>query len=681
LDLRYRGTEACLTVDQPADGDFAAAFQVEHQRLYGYSHADRPLEIVAARIEAIGRCAMSLPDAKHVAARPLSASRHTVVRFGGDPLDAQIFHRVDLQPGHRFAGPAIVHEFASTTVVDPGWEAEVLSGGELVLTDVTEEATATGPVLSASKIDATADPVLLEIFNNHFAGIAEQMGVVLRDTASSVNVKERLDFSCAIFTARGELVVNAPHIPVHLGAMGQTVRCILADNPAIEPGDVFVTNDPYRGGSHLPDVTVVTPVHESPAAAAAAGHTPRLLFITASRAHHAEIGGIVPGSMPPQSKNLAEEGVLIRNFRLIAAGRPRFEALSELLSAGPFPSRAVADNLADIAAQVAANRQGATQLEALVEREGWPTVEAYMRHIQTAAERKTRQAFARLPQGRREFVDHLDDGSPICVAITLFPPSDGPAAEIDFTGTGLVLAGNLNANQAIVTAALMYVLRLLIDEDIPLNEGVLAPVRLVLPECLLNPPARERAELCAAMAGGNVETSQRVVDVLLGAFALAAASQGTMNNLLFGDDQFGYYETLCGGSGATADEPGADAVHTHMTNTRLTDPEILERRYPVRLLEFSIRRGSGGRGARRGGDGVVRRLEFLRPLEVSILSQRRGPYPPYGMAGGQPGALGLNTLHRADGTTLVLGCSSQISVVAGDVLTIETPGGGGWGAP
>ena len=319
-------------------------------------------------------------------------------------------------------------------------------------------------------------------------------------------------------------------------------------------------------------------------------------------------------------------------------GEPRFDALSELLSAAPYPSRAVADNLADVAAQVAANRQGALQLEALVEREGWPTVEAYMRHIQAAAERKTRLALAKLPPGRREFVDHLDDGSPIRVAITLLPPSDGPAAEIDFTGTGSVLPGNLNANQAIVTAALMYVLRLLIDEDIPLNEGVLAPVRLVLPECLLNPPARERPEHCAAMAGGNVETSQRVVDVLLGAFGLAAASQGTMNNLLFGDAQFGYYETLCGGSGATADEPGADAVHTHMTNTRLTDPEILERRYPVRLLEFSIRRGSGGRGRHRGGDGVVRRIEFLRPLEVSILSQRRGPYPPYGMAGGEPGA-------------------------------------------
>ena len=693
LDLRYHGTDNSLTIDHPADGDFAAAFRAEHQRLYGYTHAGRPLEIVAARIEAIGRQAESLPASRPVAARPIDGERTTKVWFDGQPLDAHIFQRKDLQPGHRFAGPAIVYEYASTTVVYPGWNAEVLSGGEILLTDAANAETKSpigrpkhendsavrGDGIANTEPLNSADPVLLEIFNNHFAGIAEQMGVVLRETASSVNVKERLDFSCAIFTAQGELVVNAPHIPVHIGAMGQTVRCILANNPTMEPGDVFVTNDPYRGGSHLPDITVITPMYESAAVAAAADRSPQLLFITASRAHHAEIGGIVPGSMPPQSKNLAEEGVLISNFRLIAAGKPRFDALAELLRTAPYPSRAVADNLADITAQVAANRQGAAQLEALVEREGWPTVEAYMRHIRWAAERKTRLALAKFPLGRREFLDHLDDGSPIQVAITLPCPVGNHAAEIDFTGTGPVLPGNLNANQAIVTAALMYVFRLLINEDIPLNEGVLAPVRVVLPECLLNPPRRDRPEDCAAVAGGNVETSQRVVDVLFGAFGLAAASQGTMNNLLFGDREFGYYETLCGGSGATADEPGADAVHTHMTNTRLTDPEILERRYAVRLLEFSIRRDSGGRGKNHGGNGVVRRLEFLRPMEVSIISQRRGPYPPYGMAGGQPGAFGRNTLHRRDGTTTDLGPLSQFSVGAGDILEIQTPGGGGLG--
>ncbi len=367
FDLRYRGAEACLTIDRPADGDYAAAFPAEHQRLYGYVQAERSLEIVAARVEAIGRSGLSLPESQHSSARPLPTSRHATVRFAGEPHDTQIFHRSQLQPGDRFAGPAIVYEFASTTVVDPGWQAEVLSGGELLLTNaLSESGNAHQPeaLARAELSDAAADPVLLEIFNNQFAGIAEQMGITLRNTATSVNVKERLDFSCAMFTASGELVVNAPHIPVHLGAMGETVRCILADNPAIEPGDVFVTNDPYRGGSHLPDVTVVTPVYESPAEAAAAGRPLRLRFFTASRAHHAEIGGIVPGSMPPFSKNLAEEGVLIRNFKLVAAGRPRFDELAELLSANPFPTRAVADNLADVAAQVAANRQGAMQLDA-----------------------------------------------------------------------------------------------------------------------------------------------------------------------------------------------------------------------------------------------------------------------------------------------------------------------------
>jgi 5-oxoprolinase (ATP-hydrolysing) len=562
-----------------------------------------------------------------------------------------------------------------------------------------------------------------------------------------VNVKERLDFSCAVFTAEGDLVVNAPHIPVHLGAMGETVKQIIADNPLIRPGDVFVTNDPYRGGSHLPDITVVTPVHDpasggrkplenagAPSRAASQGEpsdqgadavgSPRLLFFTASRAHHAEIGGIRPGSMPPFSKNLAEEGVLIRNFKLVDAGRSRLDELHALLAGGPYPSRAVRDNLADIAAQVAANNQGGRDLGRLVERYSLPVVQAYMRHIQDAAERKMRLALRRYlqksldeqnrtsniqhrtsniergigtsnnsmfdvgcsmfdvqpkPDGaarRLEFIDHLDNGSPITVAITL----EGDEATIDFTGTGPVVAGNLNANRAIVTAAVMYCLRVLIDEDIPLNQGVLAPVKIVVPEGLLNPPARKRPEDCPAVVGGNVETSQRVVDVLLGALGVAAASQGTMNNTLFGDASFGYYETICGGAGATPQADGADAVHTHMTNTRLTDPEVIEKRYPVRVLEFAIRRGSGGSGRHRGGDGIVRRLEFLRDLEVSLLHSRRGAYPPYGLQGGSPGAIGRNTLRRADGTQETLGGQVQLAARAGDVLTIETPGGGGYGS-
>lgn len=668
LDLRYRGLDAWLTIAQPADGDYAAAYGDAHQKLYGYRHEGRALEIVAARVEVVGRTVEDEALSTRLAPRVVAPPKHATVYFEAQSCETGVFDREQLQPGDRVVGPAIICEGMSTTVIEPGWTADVFTRGELVIS-ASEAEQADGALTAANQTQSPTecDPATLEVYNNRFAAIAEQMGITLRNTASSVNVKERLDFSCAVFTASGDLVVNAPHIPVHLGAMGETVRCVLADNPVLHPGDVFVTNDPYRGGSHLPDVTVVTPIFDE------AGQ--KLLFFTASRAHHAEIGGIVPGSMPPFSTNLAEEGVLIRNFKLVDAGRSRSDALGELLSGGQYPTRNVADNLADIAAQVAANQQGARDLARLVAAHSLPVVTAYMGHIQAAAERKMRAALARLPIGRHEFVDHLDDGSKITAAIDIA----GDSATIDFTGTSPVLAGNLNANRAIVTAAVMYVLRLLIDEDIPLNQGVLTPVRIVLPECLLNPtPGKTPAE-SAAIVGGNVETSQRVVDVLLGALRLAAASQGTMNNVLFGDDKFGYYETICGGSGATHEADGADAVHTHMTNTRLTDPEVLEQRYPVRLREFSIRRGSGGHGAHRGGDGITRVIEFLRPLSLSILTQRRGPYAPYGMAGGEPGALGRNSIERVGGAREPLPNQAQMNVLAGEALVIETPGGGGWG--
>lgn len=681
LDLRHQGLDAYLTVPRPDDGDYERAFCEQHQRLYGYLHENRTFELVAVRVETVGRSDATVPKSSSV--KPVSrptATQTTQVTFGGNVQDAVVYRRIDLLPGHVLSGPAIILEDVSTTIVDPGWEAEVMSGGELLLRrpdSLRDErpspaaGTATSPASGrggSQLANGGPSPIMLEIFNNHFAGIAEQMGITLRNTSSSVNVKERLDFSCALFTATGDLVVNAPHIPVHLGAMGETVKAIIADNPTMQPGDVFVTNDPYRGGSHLPDVTVVTPVHDQV--------SNELRFFTASRAHHAEIGGITPGSMPPFSKNLAEEGVLIRNFKVIHAGVSHVDALRELLISGSHPTRAVDDNLADISAQIAANRQGARDLMRLVDRYTWPVVEAYMKHIQEAAERKMRQALSRLPDGRRDFTDHLDDGSPITVAITIA----GDAATIDFTGTGAVLPSNLNANRAIVTAAVMYCLRCLIDEDIPLNQGVLAPVEIILPECLLNPPAFDLPKECAAVVGGNVETSQRVVDVLLGAFGIAAASQGTMNNLLFGDESFGYYETICGGSGATATANGADAVHTHMTNTRLTDPEILEQRYPVRLLEFSIRRGSCGAGRHRGGDGIVRRIEFLQSLSVSTLCQRRGDYAPYGLDGGEAGAIGRNAIQCADGRIEELPGCAQFRTEAGDILRIETPGGGGFGA-
>jgi 5-oxoprolinase (ATP-hydrolysing) len=697
LDLRYQGLDAHLTIDEPSDKNYAAAYEAEHRKLYGFAYPGRPLEIVAARIEVVKRSEYSLREpipAPAQANTEQAPDRTAMVYFNGAHRPTQVYERDNLRVGQNIAGPAIVHECASTTVIDPGWSGKVLMGGS-ILVEVSDLHSGHNQEHCDPTID-TADPAMLEIFNNRFVGIAEQMGIVLRNTASSVNVKERLDFSCALFTARGELIANAPHIPVHLGAMGETVRCILADHPDMQPGDAFVTNDPYRGGSHLPDITVVTPVFSeralgntnSPSSESSDLRPPTsdLLFFTASRAHHAEIGGITPGSMPPFSKNLAEEGVLIRDFKLVHAGKQRFDELRELLLAGPHPTRAVNDNLADVTAQLAANVYGARELHTLIDRFTLPVVQSAVRDVQRAAETKLRRALAKLPPGKREFTDHLDDGAPIKATLTVHPKSQIPqpalkALSIDFTGTGFVLSNNLNANRAIVTAAVMYVLRLLIDEDIPLNEGILAPIELILPPCLLNPPRRETAELCAAVVGGNVETSQRTVDVLLGALELAAASQGTMNNLLFGDATFGYYETICGGAGATPLANGADAVHSHMTNTRLTDPEVLERRYPVRLREFSIRRGSGGLGRHRGGDGVVRRIEFLRPLEVSILSQRRGPYPPYGLAGGLPGSFGRNSLTISNGQAEVLSGRAQFPVEPGDVLTIETPGGGGWGTP
>ncbi len=661
LDMRYRGVEATLNVAAPDNDDFAARYEQLHEQLYGYRHAGRPIEITAARVEVVGSLPAPEESVAELVPRRAQARTTTDVIFAGRPQPTPVFLRDDLRPGDEFDGPAIVCEPTSTIVVDPGFQARLLARGELLLTDVARPQTAA--------VSTEVDPIQLEIFNNLFASIAEQMGTTLERTAISTNVKERRDFSCAIFSATGQLVVNAPHIPVHLGAMGETVKHILAEAGPIAPGDVFVTNDPYRGGSHLPDVTVVTPVHDP--------RTAELLFATASRAHHAEIGGIVPGSMPPFSRVLGDEGVLISDFKLVDRGRSREDELRQLLLAGPHPTRNVHDNLTDIAAQVAANAIGANQLRRLVERYSLPVVAAYMQHIQQAAARKLRSALARMPDGVYSHTDHLDDGTPICVAIT----KTGDHAVVDFTGTGPVLATNLNANRAIVTAAVLYVFRCLIAEDIPLNGGVLEPVEIVLPRCLLNPePAAEPAQ-SPAVVGGNVETSQRVVDTLFGALRAAAASQGTMNNLTFGDGSFGYYETICGGSGATAHADGADAVHTHMTNTRLTDPEVIERRYPVRVREFCIRRGSGGDGRHRGGDGVVRRLEFLRPLTVSMLSERRERFAPFGLDGGHDAAKGRNTLERARSEQVEdMGGKFAIDVQPGDVLTIETPGGGGFGA-
>ena len=655
LELRYQGMDGSLVVDSPDIAKAVELFEVKHLQFYGYTQ-DRPIEIVAARVQAVieGERPEKFAWPNPV---PLSPGESEAHQRGGPN-----YQRSQLSLGDLITGPASIADSFSTTIIDDGWQA--LVGPESTL-KIQRVATPTFD-RSTEASPNRADPIELEIFNRRFSSIAAQMGLCLQKTSVSVNVKERLDFSCAIFTSTGDLVVNAPHIPVHLGAMSETVREIIRLNPSVNAGDVFITNDPYGGGSHLPDVTVVSPVYID-------GSGP--VFWVASRSHHAEIGGKTPGSMPPDATCLAEEGVLISNLKLVDRGVPQFERLREILTGAPYPSRNSDENLADVRAQIAANQSGSRGLEKLVDQHGQSKVESYMGFIQDAADSQVRKAIGKLPNGVHHFRDALDNGATICVSVTV----RGEQVEIDFAGTESVLSGNQNANPAIVNSAVMYVLRLLIDSDIPLNEGVMKPVTVRIPrDCFLNPMPGDSPETSPAIVGGNVETSQRVVDVLLGALGIAAASQGTMNNWLMGDESFGYYETIGGGSGATSVGDGADAVHVHMTNTRLTDPEILETRYPVVLREFSIRTGSGGAGRKRGGDGMVREIEFLKPLDVSLLTNRRSR-SPYGMSGGEPGTAGKNTLVRQSGEEIPLESRAQLKVKPGDVLRIETPGGGGFG--
>lgn len=650
LELRYQGLDGALVVDGDDITKGVELFEAKHLQFYGYTQ-NRGIEVVAVRLQAVIE-----------GQRPAKLSWPTPVTV---PRQTHNLQRSQLSVGDQITGPASIADSFSTTIIDAGWQATVGPETTLKIEKVSK------PIFDG-KTQATesytrADPIELEIFNRRFSSVAAQMGLCLQKTSVSVNVKERLDFSCAIFTSTGDLVVNAPHIPVHLGAMSETVREIIRLNPSVNVGDVFVTNDPYGGGSHLPDVTVVSPVFIN-------GDGP-VVFWVASRSHHAEIGGKTPGSMPPDATCLAEEGVLIANLKLVDRGVPHFGRLEKLLKGGPYPSRNPEENLADVRAQIAANQSGSRDLEKLVDQQGLSKVQAYMGFIQDAAAAQIGRAIDKLHDGVHHFRDSLDNGATICVAVTI----SGQQVEVDFAGTDGVLSGNQNANPAIVNSAVMYVLRLLIESDIPLNEGVMKAVAVHIPrDCFLNPTPGETPETSPAIVGGNVETSQRVVDVLLGALGIAAASQGTMNNWLMGDESFGYYETVGGGSGATATASGADAVHVHMTNTRLTDPEILETRYPAILREFSIRIGSGGAGQHRGGNGMVRAIEFLKSLDVSLLTNRRSS-APYGLAGGDPGTAGKNSLIRKSGEEIALESIAQLKVEPGDVLRIETPGGGGYG--
>ncbi|HEX2190777.1 MAG TPA: hydantoinase B/oxoprolinase family protein, partial [Longimicrobiaceae bacterium] len=570
-----------------------------------------------------------------------------------------VFERARLEPGARVAGPALVLEAHSATRVEAGWDAEVDGAGGLVLRQ-----TAPSPPGGGGAGDVEA--VRQELFTHRFRALVGEMGEQLRRTALSVNVKERLDFSCALLDPDGELVVNAPHIPVHLGALGLCVRSV-RDALAMEPGDVVVTNHPAFGGSHLPDVTVVTPVHDGGG---------RLLGYVASRAHHAEIGGTRPGSMPPAATSLAEEGVVIPPAWLVRRGEARWEEVRRLLGGGPWPSRAVEENLADLAAAVAANHRGAELLRALAAEHGADVVRRYMDALRARAEARVREALARLPDGVYAAEERLDDGSPLRVRVEVA----GDRAVVDFAGSSGVHPGNLNATPAIVRSVVLYVLRLLVDEPLPLNEGLLRAVELRIPRGLLDPEWPDDPARAPAVVGGNTEVSQRLVDTLLKALRLAACSQGTMNNVLWGSARFGYYETVCGGTGAGPGWDGADAVHSHMTNTRITDPEVVEHRFPVRVERFAVRRGSGGAGRRRGGDGAVRELTFLEPMSLSVLTQHRTE-GPYGVDGGEAGSSGRQRVVRASGETLELAPVDGCEVGPGDRLVLETPGGGGWGAP
>lgn len=656
IEVRYQGTESYIPIE--FNEGFVDQFFNEHQRQYGYQ-LENGLEIGAIHTEAYlqNESPKVYPRIGYQREIKLNASTG-IAELASNQFSA----------GDYCNGPVRIHNEFTSIVVDPGWRALRLADGQFLLESDRSDKTAQQNSQLASRDQP--DPVLLEVFNNHFTSIAEQMGTTLQKTSMSVNVKERLDFSCAVFNELGELVVNAPHIPVHLGAMSETVKATIDLNKQIRPGDIFVTNNPYEGGSHLPDVTVVTPVFIDKENA-------RPSFFVASRSHHAEIGGISPGSMPPDAKNLAEEGVLISNFKIAGQGVHRFDRLKEILCAEPYPTRSVKENIADINAQIAANQQGINELEKLVEKYSYPVVKQYMRWIQDSAEAKAREAFQELAHDTMFFKNQLDNGAEICLAIR----RKNSQLEFDFTGTSETCTDSHNANRAIVSAAIMYCVRCLIGEDIPLNEGLLQPVNIVLPKCFLNPEFQGSAETSPPVAAGNVETSQRVVDVILGALELAAASQGTMNNLLIGDDSFGYYETICGGAGATADSDGASVVHTHMTNTRLTDPEIVETRFPLRLRRFEIRRGSGGEGTHRGGDGVIREIEALSNLHVSILSNRRGQFAPFGLCGGGQGTPGKNWLVLAGSNEQVnLSAQCKVDLSPGDRIIIETPGGGGYGS-
>ncbi len=658
--LRYDGTDNALVIDFGSMEELTERFETAHRQRYGFVTPEKTLIVEALSVEALGG-ATEIEDAviSGEGGRELSedAASRLAVHMAGQGFDTPIVDRSELAPGDSVSGPAIVTEPHGTNVVEPGWRAELTDRDHLVLTRVT-------PREDRVAIGTDVDPVMLEIFNNLFMSIAEQMGAVLENTAYSVNIKERLDFSCAIFNPDGELVANAPHMPVHLGSMAESIQTVIRERAdTMAAGDVYCLNAPYNGGTHLPDITIITPVFDQAGA--------EVLFYVGSRGHHADIGGVTPGSMPPNSQTVEEEGVLIDNFKLVDRGTFLEAEITELLLSGKYPTRNTHQNIADLKAQIAACEKGVQELRRMVAHFGLDVVQAYMDHVQDNAEESVRRVLDVLEDGA--FTYPMDDGSQIQIDIKVNHAER--RAVIDFTGTSEQLPTNYNAPTAVAKAAVLYVFRTLVDDEIPLNGGCLKPLDIIIPESSMLRPTYP-----AAVVAGNVETSQCITDALYGALGVMGAAQGTMNNFTFGNDRHQYYETICGGSGAGPDFDGTSAVHTHMTNARLTDPEILEWRFPVLLESFGIRRGSGGRGRYNGGDGTLRRVRFLEAMTASILASHR-VVPPYGMAGGNSGQCGKNWVERTDGERLDLGPCESAELEAGDVFVIQTPTGGGYGDP
>jgi 5-oxoprolinase (ATP-hydrolysing) len=681
--LRYDGTDTSIAVGIGSVDEMMGEFEAAYRRQFSFLMRDKTVVVEAVSVELLGEA--DGPGREEGVVSPSNQPRSSVARRPGPSTDGEttpssrpssvavepaarvemfvegswtlvdLYQRDSLRAGDEIDGPSIIAEENATTIVEPGWRATVNDLNHLVLQRVEDRP---GRVAVGTEVD----PVMLEIFNNLFMSIAEQMGVRLQSTAHSVNIKERLDFSCALFDVEGNLIANAPHMPVHLGSMGESIKMVIERRgDTIKAGDVYALNDPYHGGTHLPDVTVVTPVFDE------AGE--EILFYVAARGHHAEIGGLTPGSMPAFSTEIDEEGVLIDNWLLVEDGELREDETIELFRTAPYPSRNPASNIADLRAMVAANEKGVEELRAMVDHFGLDVVRAYMGHVRRNAEEAVRRVISALHDGSYSY--HLDSGATIEVRVRV--DRDARTADIDFTGTAEQQPGNANAPSSVVMAAVLYVFRTLVDDEIPLNSGCLEPLRVAIPTGSMLAPAYP-----AAVAAGNVETSQAVTGALYAALGVQAEGSGTMNNVTFGNDDYQYYETVASGSGAGDGFDGADVVQTHMTNSRLTDPEVLEWRYPVRVDSYRIRRDSGGAGRSRGGDGGVRRIRFLEPMTVTTLSSHRR-VPPYGMAGGETGALGRHWLEHADGSTTPMEGSDSKDAVAGDVFVIETPGGGGYG--